>query len=35
MSQYQEDIHNLDNLKAAYGAAWGAISPESAARMKA
>ena len=35
MSQYQEDIHNLDNLKASYGAAWGAISPESAARMKA
>ncbi len=35
MSQYQEDIHNLDNLKASYGAAWGAINPESAARMKA
>ena len=35
MSQYQEDIHNLDNLKTAYGAAWDAISPESAARMKA
>ena len=35
MSQYQEDIHNLDNLKAANGAAWDAISPESAARMKA
>ena len=35
MSQYQDDIHAVANLKAAQGSAWDAINPESAARMKA
>ena len=35
MSQYQDDIHAVPNLKAAQGSAWDAINPESAARMKA
>jgi|TARA_B110000914_G_scaffold109344_1_gene95786 isocitrate lyase len=35
MSQYQDDIQAVANLKAAQGSAWDAINPESAARMKA
>ena len=35
MSQYQNDIQALASLKASQGAAWDAINPESAARMKA
>ncbi|MDP6969849.1 MAG: isocitrate lyase, partial [Gammaproteobacteria bacterium] len=35
MSQYQDDIQALASLKASQGAAWDAINPESAARMKA
>ena len=35
MSQYQDDIQAVANLKAAQGSAWDAIDPESAARMKA
>ena len=35
MSQYQDDIQAIANLKAAQGSAWDAINPESAARMKA
>ena len=35
MAQYQQDIKALADLKASQGAAWNAINPESAARMKA
>lgn len=35
MSQYQQDIQSVSNLKASQGSAWDAINPESAARMKA
>ena len=35
MSQYKDDIRALASLKASQGAAWDAINPESAARMKA
>jgi isocitrate lyase len=35
MSQYQDDIQAVANLKSAQGSAWDAINPESAARMKA
>ena len=35
MSQYQDDIQAVANLKAVQGSAWDAINPESAARMKA
>ena len=35
MSQYQQDIQQFSDLKAAQGSAWNAISPEYAARMKA
>ncbi|MDC9719242.1 MAG: isocitrate lyase [Gammaproteobacteria bacterium] len=35
MSQYQDDIQAVANLKSAHGSAWDAINPESAARMRA
>ena len=35
MSQYQDDIKALEAVKAANGAPWDAIDPESAARMRA
>ena len=35
MSQYQDDIKAVANLKSAQGSAWDAINPESAARMRA
>ncbi|MDO8439507.1 MAG: isocitrate lyase, partial [Telluria sp.] len=35
MSQYQDDIKAITNLKEKEGSAWNAISPESAARMRA
>ena len=35
MSQYQDDIQAVANLKTAQGSAWDAINPESAARMRA
>ena len=35
MSQYQDDIQAIANLKVVQGSAWDAINPESAARMKA
>lgn len=35
MSNFQQDIDNVTNLRSEYGSAWDAISPEYAARMKA
>src|SRR5246127_4307911 len=35
MSQYQDDIKAVAGLKEQQGAAWNAINPESAARMRA
>jgi len=35
MSQYQDDIQAVANLKSAQGSPWDAINPESAARMRA
>ncbi len=35
MSNYQSDIDAVGKLRAEQGSAWGAINPESAARMKA
>ncbi|HEX7984603.1 MAG TPA: isocitrate lyase [Duganella sp.] len=35
MSQYQDDIKAVANLKEQQGSAWNAINPESAARMRA
>jgi len=35
MSQYQQDIQQINHLKTSQGSAWNAISPEYAARMKA
>jgi len=35
MSQYQSDIQSVSALKNEQGSAWDAISPESAARMRA
>jgi len=34
MSQYQEDMLHVANLREAAGSSWNAINPESAARMK-
>eukprot|EP00232_Nephroselmis_pyriformis_P001201 CAMPEP_0182901702 /NCGR_PEP_ID=MMETSP0034_2-20130328/29880_1 /TAXON_ID=156128 /ORGANISM="Nephroselmis pyriformis, Strain CCMP717" /LENGTH=343 /DNA_ID=CAMNT_0025036187 /DNA_START=28 /DNA_END=1056 /DNA_ORIENTATION=- len=34
MSQYQQDLEKIANLKAAQGTPWNAISPEYAVRMK-
>jgi isocitrate lyase len=35
MSNFQQDIDNVANLRGQYGSAWDGINPEYAARMKA